>query len=210
MQKLLIAIFLILMGVASISGEDDQPDEDILPENVLAFPFGSEDYKRKIEEGLGKSFIWSEKKIMAWAQGQGFTITEDSPDGGYQYNRGIVFHAPGLNFVLTAPMSPRGDQQPFGWKLILDFGVFYSHPFEENLSTDFKNYRNILRYEIWIDDIYYQTIEIGYGINVKSPISIEIPYIRDPSGQIHVNIRMKNHPANFGILYDAFLSLQSR
>jgi len=182
-----------------------EEDQDILPEFVLAFPFGSNDYKHKIHEGLENSVIWSEQKIAAWAQSKGFLATPDHSDGGYQYRRGMVFHSPGLSFMLKTPLSAEGVAQAYGWQLILDCGVFYSNPFEEVLSSNFKFYENILRYEVWIDNIYYQTIEMGYGVTVRSPISISIPLVRDTSGVVSVELRMKNHPANFGIIYDAFL-----
>lgn len=205
-MKINIKLLIIISGL-TISGVHAQSEPDILPESVLAFPFGSEDYKKRIEGGLEKAFIWSEKKLMAWTQGQGFMVTKDHPDGGVQYHRGIIFHPPGLDFVLKTPISPRGDKQQYGWKLVLDLGVFHAHPFEEALSTDFKYYENIIRYEIYIDNIYYKTVEIGYGISLESPVNIEIPYVRDLSGLVHISLRMKYHPANFGILYDAFLTL---
>jgi hypothetical protein len=201
----LMFMYLIFSPAYHING---QVNDDILPENVLAFPFGSEDYRHKITSGLEKATIWSEKKITAWAAGQGFTVTQDQPDGGYQFHYGIVFHPPGLGFTLVTPVSPRGDEQRHGWKLVLDLGAFFSPPFEDTLSTDFKHYENILRYEIWIDNIYYQTVEMGYGVSIKTPLSIEIPYVRDPSREVRVELRMKNHPTNFGILYDAYLTLQ--
>jgi len=197
---------LILISISGLNLYS-QVDPDILPEHVLAFPFGSEDYRQKITSDQEKATIWSEEKIMAWAKGQGFTVTTDQPDGGYQFRRGIVFHPPGLGFNLSTHLSPRGDQQRYGWKLVLDFGVFYPTPFEETLSTDFKYYENIIRYEIWIDNIYFQTVEMGYGITMKTPLVINIPYIRDDSGQVRIELRMKNHPDNFGILYDAYLTL---
>ena len=200
--------FSLFFSVCRIYGQiHDQIYDDTLPENVLSFPFGSEDYRHKITYGLDNSVVWSEKKIMAWATAQGFSVTEDQPDGGYQYRRGIIFHSPGLGFNLITSVSQRGDNQRNGWKLVLDLGVFYSPPFEDTLSTDFKHYENILRYEVWIDNIYYKTVEIGYGVSLKSPLTIEIPYIRDSSGVVRVELRMKNHPTNFGILYDAFLTL---
>ncbi|MDH4262556.1 MAG: hypothetical protein OEV78_05855 [Spirochaetia bacterium] len=211
MKKKVIYVFFtisLLFSFIRIYGQiNSEINDDILPESVLAFPFGNEDYKHKITYGLENAVIWSEKKIMAWCTAQGFSVTEDQPDGGYQYRRGIIFHPPGLGFNLTSSISQRGDDQRNGWKLVLDLGAFYSPPFEETLSTDFKHYENILRYEIWIDNIYYKTVEIGYGVSLKTPLTIEIPYIRDTSGVVRVELRMKNHPSNFGILYDAYLTL---
>lgn len=207
MRKQIAGFILVLLMFLTAYRINAQIDEEILPENVFAFPFGSEDYRHKVIYGLENSTIWSENKIKAWSEAQGFSVTEDQPDGGYQYRRGIVFHPPGLGFTLSTPVSQRAQLQRYGWKLVLDLGVFYSPPFEDTLSTDFKHYENILRYEIWIDNLYFQTVEIGYGVSVKTPVVIEVPYVRDPDGQVRIELRMKNHPSNFGILYDAFLAL---
>ncbi|MDH4198917.1 MAG: hypothetical protein OEV66_00910 [Spirochaetia bacterium] len=207
MRKTLFKGLLFLFSCTAIFSQQSGIVQEVLPENVLAFPFGSEDYKSKIYMGLESSRIWSQEKIASWAQSNGFSVTQDAPDGGYQYQRGIIFHSPGLGFVLSAPVTMRGERQSRGWKLALDFGFLFSSPDEEVLSSDFKYYQNILRFEIWIDKIYFQTIEIGYGVTRSLPVEIEIPYIHDESGKLNIELRMKNHPANFGILYDAFLTL---
>jgi len=202
-----LAGLMILAGAGANSQSLLESQEYALPENVFAFPFGSEDYRHKVNYGLDKATVWSEKKITSWSAGLGFSVTPDQPDGGYQFRRGIVFHPPGLGFTLSTPVSPRAERQRYGWKLVLDLGVFYSPPFEETLSTDFKHYENILRYEVWIDGLYYQTVEIGFGVSSKTPLTIEIPFVRDEDGLVRIELRMKNHPGNFGILYDACLAL---
>lgn len=208
MQKISKKLLLLAFIIGSIY---PQSNPDLLPSSVLAFPFGNDSYVKKIYMGKDKMSIWSQKKINAWVQSRGFEVTQDSPEGGFRFRRGAVFHSPGLGFVLTAPISARADWQKFGWKLVLDFGFFHANPEEvendEVLSNSFRFYQNILRFEVWIDNIYYKTIETGYGISMKSPVIIEIPYLHDDSGTVRVELRMKNHPYNFGILYDAFLSL---
>jgi hypothetical protein len=204
MKKSVFLIFLFL-GVGRVLWPQAEPD--LLPLNLLAFPFGSQDYLQKITTNPEYLKVWSEKRIMAWAQEQGFFITEDSPEGGYQYKRGLIVKSPGLDFVLSAPVTARAESQAYGWKLVLDLGALYSPSFENRLTSNFNNYENILRYDIYIDDIYYKTIEMGYGISSPTPVIIEIPYIRDISGNVYVSIKLKNHPANFAVIYDAFLTL---
>lgn len=174
-----------------------------MPDDVLCFPSFSQDYIRKIESPVGHYEIWSEKAITRWAHAQGFSVSPDHTDGGYQYKYGMIFYSPGLTFHLSIPKS---SLSLHGWKLILDMGFLRESARIQQLSNDFHNYENILRYEVYIDGIKYQTIELGYGISRTSPMEIPIPYIRNKSGKVTVQIKLANHPHNFAILYDAFLT----
>jgi len=179
---------------------------ETLPSTVIAFPFGIEDYKSKIIE-VGNYYIWSSKKLESWADAQGYKITTDSPVGGYQYNRGLVFFSPGLIFQLKKHVNQRATDRNSGWTLVLDMGMIRKKTLLETQNISNIGYENIIRYEIFIDGIFYKKVEIGYNQNEKSPIRIHIPYIRDDEGDVTVELRLKNHPKNFGILYDAFLEL---
>jgi len=179
-----------------------------LPDSILVFPAGSADYERKVSgKENSANYVWSQQKISSWAHAQGFDITEDSPAGGYQYNRGLVFYPPGVRFTLQTPVGMRADKQSYGWTLYLDMGFLKKLQRSKELSTDFKYYSNILRYDILVDGIKYKSVEIGFNHTVESPLKIYIPYVRDPSGSLVVEIVMKNHPDQFAVLYDAFLAI---
>ena len=177
-----------------------------LPQDVLAFPYASEDYKSKIVN-VEDTQIWSQKKLNKWAHSQGFLITEDSDDGGYQFGRGLVFYSPGISFRLVKRVDHRAGDHDFGWTLVLDMALIHQKKIRSMAYNKRFIYKNILRYEVWIDGIYYKTIEVGYNQTNRSPVKIHIPYIRDESGNVAIQIKMKNNPRNFGILYDAYLKL---
>jgi len=177
-----------------------------LPGDVLAFPFASDDYINKIFNVEGTQ-IWSQKRLNKWAHAQGFDITEDSDDGGYQFGRALVFYSPGITFRLVKRVDHRAGDHDFGWTLVLDMALIHQKKIQSMGYSDKYTYKNILRYEVWIDEIYYRTIEIGYNQSTRSPVKIHIPYIRDESGNVTIQIKMKNNPRNFGILYDAYLKL---
>lgn len=182
-------------------------NENRMPNDVLCFPPFTQDYLRKIYGHNGHYEIWSQRQISRWAQAQGFRITTDKSNGGYRFQYAMVFYAPGLHFQLVTPADANGDKpSPFGWKLTLDMGFLEAAPKQKILSSDFKFYQNILRYKIIIDGIEYRTIEIGFGKTSVSPITIAIPYIRNKEGKVNVEIRLANHPSNFAVLYDAYLS----
>ena len=178
-----------------------------LPGHLLAFPFGSDDYQNKIVNIGPEAVIWTQRKISTWARGQGFSITQDSPDGGYQFGRALLFYPPGIEFNLRAATTEKGEYHAHGWFLVLDMGFLLPQRGLRRLSSDFRYYENILRYEILIDHIVYKTVEIGYGVTEPAPIQIAIPYIRDRAGNVKIEIRMKNHPNLFGIIYDAYLTM---
>lgn len=184
----------------------DYQGHNKMPNEALVFPSFSQDYLRKLKTPQGHYEIWSEQAIVDWAHAQGFSVTRDHPAGGYQYKFGAIFYAPGLEFYLATPKNSLGEPaSPVGWSLVLDLGVLRSSNRLEKLSSDFHNYNNILRYTIYIEGIEYRTIEFGYGKTVTSPVEIPIPFIRNTSGRLKIEIKLANHPTNFGILYDAFL-----
>lgn len=215
LKKLLHMVFEVSLILLFISSTGDAQelhlsapltqynDYNRMPDDVLCFPSFSQDYRRKIESPIGHYEIWNEKAITRWAHAQGFSVSQDHADGGYQYKYGMIFYAPGLTFHLSVPKS---SLSLYGWKLILDMGFLQQSSRTQRLSNDFHNYENILRYNIYIDGIKYKTIEIGYGVSLNSPLEIPIPYIRNKSGKVTVRIELANHPNNFAILYDAFLA----
>lgn len=185
----------------------EEEDDFTLPDYLLAFPFGSRDHERKIIKSGPDPVIWTQRKVNSWARGQGFAISQDSPDGGYRFGRAMLFYPPGVTFTLRASITEKADYSAHGWFLVLDMGFLQSEKSLKILSSDFRYYENILRYEILIDHISYKTVEIGYGVTELSPIRIAIPYIRDRAGNVLIEIRMKNHPNLFGVIYDAYLTM---
>ena len=181
-----------------------------LPVHVLAFPEGSSDYKRKIWESSGPYEIWSEKKIHSWAESQGVSVTEDLDTAGLKFHRGVLFRPPGLFFELGIGEDEISGEERLGWVLNLDMGFFKEDPGKESISTNFENYDNLIRYEVFVNGIKFRTIEIGYGRTAKSPIKIRIPFIRNLEGKVMVKIKLSNRPDNFGILYDASLVREVR
>lgn len=217
MKKFIIFVFLwsffsfsILPQAIDLSAPlTTYQGQNKMPNEVLVFPSFSQDYLRKLKTPEGHYEIWSEQAIVDWAHAQGFSVSRDHPAGGHQYKFGIVFYAPGLEFYLQTPKNLLHESaSPVGWSLILDLGVLQPSNRLQKLSSDFHNYKNILRYTIFIEDIEYQTITIGYGKTITSPVQIDIPFIRNKSGKIKIEIKLANHPTNFGILYDAFLKHQ--
>ncbi len=177
-----------------------------LPLHILAFPINTNNYLKKILENSGSYEIWNLKKISSWTQSQGFLITQDSPLNNLQFNRGIIFKPPGLFFELNIEAHINSPEDRLGWILNLDMGFFKEDRNKEIISTNFKNYENLICYEIFINEIHFRTIEIGYGKTHISPIKLRIPFIRNREGKIIVKIKMTNRPDNFGILYDASLT----
>ncbi|MDH5716528.1 MAG: hypothetical protein OEZ22_02695 [Spirochaetia bacterium] len=205
-------IIIALLFINSINAEENENKyypqlEDVNPQaaDVLSFPHFSMDYKYKINTPEKKYEIFSEKKIIDWARAQGFMITRDHNLNGLNYKRGAVFFPPGLSFNLYVPKNDFDDIVPFGWTLVIDMGFLKSMDKIETLSSDFLYYQNILRYDIYIDNIHYKTIEIGYGKTQPSLIQISIPFIRDKEGKILVDIKIPNTHNSFGVLYDAIL-----
>ena len=182
----------------------------VLSPRVLAFPEKNNDYKNKIIDESGSYEIWHEKKIKSWAQSQGFLVTENSPIGRVQFSRGIIFKPPGLFFKLGIDAYNASDEYRLGWILNLDMGFFREDQNKDVISTNFKFYDNFIRYEIFINDIHFKNIEIGYGKTIESPIQLRIPFIRNKEGRVIVKIQIANRPDNFGILYDASLSKEMR
>lgn len=174
------------------------PDKNSLPAEILAFPDFTTDYEKKIRQGNYQ--VWSERKIVAWARGQGFIMNSDSDSGGLQFKQGAVFLPPGLSFSLYRPTTEKGANNSTGWSLVLDLGMVSPETLDQNLE-----FQNILRYEIFIDSELFLSAESGYGKGQESPVVIQIPYIRDTEGKVSIEIRIKNHPRHFGVLYDARL-----
>ena len=175
-----------------------------LPRHVLGFPKLSTAYRQRISSSSKDYEIWSQKKLIDWARSQGFAITEDTDSGGYQFRRAVMFKPPGIQFYLQ--VDTIGEQNQLGWLLFLDMGFFKEDTNKGIISTNFKRYNNILRYEIFVDHIYFKTVEVGYGKTQTSPLQLRLPFIRDRNGRVLVEIKLANHPNNFGILYDAFLA----
>ncbi len=176
-----------------------------LNDDVIAFPFNNEQYLQKMVYISQEHYVWTQKRLQSWARGQGFLVTNDSEAGGFRYGRALLFYAPGFAFRLKAPVPETGEMTPYGWELVLDMALLRADERGKRLSTDFAFYENILRYEIYIDHIHFKTVEIGYGKTESSPIILPVPYVRDADGQILVEIKIKNHPNAFGIIYDAFI-----
>ncbi len=186
---------LWLLSLHSIEPPENSPSR-------LDFSAGSESESLLADQGAE---FWSESQALSWAHGQGFSLTRDSDLYGVQNRRAAVFHAPGVRFPLYAVRNRHGTLSRTGHFLVLDFAFPVSLDREKTLSSDFKNYRNILRYEIFADGIHLGTVESGYGVSQRDPLIFAIPYIRDPEGRVVVEIRLANHPAQFAILYDAVL-----
>ena len=181
-----------------------------LPAHVLAFPEGSYDHERKIFTNSGPYEIWSENKIYSWAKSQGVSVTADSDTAGLKFRRGIIFKPPGLFFELGIGEDEISEKDRLGWSLNLDMGFFKEDLNKESIRTNFKNYDNLIRYEVFVNGIPFKTIEIGYGRMVSSPVKIRIPFIRNSEGKVIVKIKLSNRVDNFGILYDAFLVKEMR
>ena len=179
-----------------------------LPKHVLVFPKLSADHRHKILASSGVYKIWEQKKINAWAKSQGFDVTQDTPADNWQFRRAAVFQPPGMQFQLQIDTTEK--QNRLGWVLFLDMGFLKKDTNKAVISTNFKNYSNILRYEIFIDYIHFKTIEIGYGKTLASPLKLRLPFVRDRDGRILIDIKLANHADNFGILYDAFLVKEMR
>jgi len=214
--KTVAAVLLLLLPVVSplfsqiskgvFSGEGEKIKG--LPPHLIAFPEGDESYLSRINFNGQEPVVWSVRKLEAWAQAQGYSITSDSSEGGYQFGRGLVFRSPGISYRLTAPVTARGVRQRYGWTLVIDMGLLKPAQKSRILSSDYSYYPNILRYDIYVDRVFQKTIEIGYGVTEKSPVKIYIPYIRSSSKTVLVEIRLNNHPANFAVLYDSYLTIE--
>ncbi len=178
----------------------------LLSSHVFAFPKKNNDYENKIIGESGSYEIWHEKKIKSWAQSQGFLITENSPTNDLQFSRGIIFKPPGLFFELGIDAHNTSNEYRLGWILNLDMGFFLEDQNKDVISTNFKFYDNLIQYEIFVNDIHFKSIEIGYGRTTTSPVQLRIPFIRNREGKVIVKIKIANRPDNFGILYDASLS----
>lgn len=176
------------------------PSQNSLPPEVLAFPPHSENFREKIIEMGGDLEIWSEEKLTRWALAQGLLATADHSGGGVQWHRAAVITSPGLRFTLRRPVTEKGSEFTNGWRLNLDISSLRPR------STK-HSYSNILEARVFIDGVYYQTIsQTGSGKASPTPVSIEIPHIRDPEGKIEVELKLTNHPRNFLFLYDAYLT----
>jgi len=191
-----LLILALLTTLHSVESPENSPSR-------LDFAAGSE--AELLLEDQGAEF-WSESQALSWAHGQGFTLSRDSDMYGVQNRRAAVFHSPGVRFPLYAVRNRHGTLSRTGHFLILDFAFPKALDREQTLSSDFLNYSNILRYEIFADGIHLGTVESGYGVSQRDPLIFAIPYIRDPEGCIQVEIRLSNHPAQFAILYDAVLA----
>jgi len=186
-----------------------QKENFSLPDDVLAFPEFSNDYEKKIISS-GNYKIITEEKVLDWAKAQGFTSSKDSIAGGNYYKRSAVIHPPGIKFFLKIPKNDYNiKQSKFAWYLHLDISMPKIDHSKRILTTSYYSYNNILRYHIYIDNIFYKTVEVGYGVTQKTPLVFFIPFIRDPEGKIIVDIRLANRPNQVLMLYDAFLSKKS-
>ena len=173
---------------------------------ALAFPSFSNDWQRKAR-ALHYD-IWEEERIRSWAFAQGFVATKDSPEGGFNFKRGIIVKPPGLEFTLYVPVDVRGSFSLYSWQLVLDLAALRELVREQRLSSSYQDYRNILRYHIAVNGSHIRTVEMGFGASIKTPVVIDLPYIRDPEGKVEVVITLPNNSTNFMILYDAFLRRQ--
>lgn len=198
-------IFVTQMATGLLSLEWNNQSEteydsarNALPAEQLAFPDFTTEYKNKISKGNYQ--IWSERKISAWARGQGFIITRDNESGGLQFKQAAVFLPPGLAFTLYRPTTEKGANNQTGWSLILDFGTVSRETADQDLE-----FQNILRYDVYINGEIVHSTEGGYLTGTDGLVKIQIPYIRDPEGKVNVAIKLGNHPRHFGVLYDARL-----
>ena len=219
LSRPLIFVFCVQLGsnVSALNKDKTDPtnqqkDETTtsLSHRVLAFPYNNDDYKSKIIETSGSYVIWHQKKIKSWTQSQGFSITENSSVDDLQFNRGIIFKPPGLFFELGIKTHDISEEYRLGWILNLDMGFFREDQNKDTISTNFKYYDNLIRYKIFVNDIHFKTVEIGYGRTTSSPVKLRIPFIRNREGRVVVKIKIANRPDNFGILYDASLTKEMR
>lgn len=197
-------LFAILVTAMAANSTEMLPVEELdsnrnaLPAEILAFPDFTSEYKNKIHRGNYQ--IWSERKISAWARGQGFIISRDHDSGGLQFKQGAVFLPPGIEFSLYRPTTEKGANNQTGWSLVLDIGTVATETSEQDLE-----FQNILRYEIYVNSEKVNESESGYQTTNQGLVKIQIPYIRDPEGKVDIALRLANHPRHFGVLYDARL-----
>ena len=189
-----------------VSGFDrleKNPKLDLLAPEVLAFPDFTESYRLKVIEGNFE--IWSENRLQRWASAQGLRVTGDHYGGGLQFKRAAVIGAPGLSFTLTRPVTEKGSAFQAGWRLVLDIAAIRNKN-QQKPKGEKRIYDNVLEFDLIIDAVHYQTVTQGAGKEVQSPIVVEIPYIRDETGVVTIELKMANHPRNFIFLYDAYLT----
>jgi hypothetical protein len=156
-------------------------------------------------ELIGNYSVLSEERILGWARAQGFEITEDNPIGGLQGKQAFLILPPGLKFKLSIPVNYQGNRSRIGNSLVLDIGALKRQVKREILSSDVSFYDNILRCQVYANNFFLGTIEMGYGVTVESPVRFPIPYVHDENGMVEIELRMNNHPAAFTVLYDAKL-----
>lgn len=203
---ILAAVFVTFTSVLYAQKAGEWGALEPLPADVLAFaPFGKE-YEKRIESSSGSYRIYSQTRLNEWALAQGFEVQPDNNAGGWQYKRAGVFRAPGVFFSLYLPEHAVQARLQTGWKLVIDAGFLKPTARPELLSSDYKFYENILRADIFIDGIFYETVETGFGRTNRGLLVYHLPFVRDPAGKVNVEVRLANHPSNFFILYDAFLT----
>ena len=210
-RKLILAILFSLSSYfiwANLhEGKRELLKANIPNSQILAFPdFDEKLYKNKIKTTSGNYYILSQSQVQSWARGQGFRVVEDFPYNNIKYNRAIYFNPPGLSFTLRLEKTMLGKYKRFGNLLALDFALLKTKNNQRDISSHYDFYKNLIKYEIIVDGILMRTFSLGYGLSHNRMFKIPLSYIRDERGRVEVEVRMANHPGNFGILYDASIS----
>ena len=204
-----VAPDLIIDQKLNTTNQPQSEQTNILPESVLAFPENNLEYQNKIINKINNYEIWTEAKIQEWARTINLAITSDSNEKqSTNYKQGILFKSPGLAFKLKIPnieqeMSP-SNLIP-NYILVLDLALLKNDPRKKVFNMQSNIYSNILKYDIYINNINVRKIEIGYGKTEESPIYINIPNFRNKNKEIKIEIKLHNNASQFGFLYDAYI-----
>ncbi len=148
-----------------------------------------------------KQRVMSWEEIRSWGYSAGISVSAPSSVSPNPF--GLFFNAPGLGFSLYTS----NPEIKTGWILTLDLAVFRERlPYktnDEKISSSYSYLERQTSMEIWINNVFYKKMEMGYGAREESPSRMQIPYIQSSDGRVDVDIRLRNFPGNFAILYSA-------
>ncbi|MCB1199459.1 MAG: hypothetical protein KDK41_02350 [Leptospiraceae bacterium] len=158
-------------------------------------------------------------KLITWARAQGFYLARPEQGFGLPMEDlencrinptddcyfGWLIMPPGVSFPVSISPNEKGNISRTGYTLRVFPGNLKKFPRETTLSSDFRFYENILRFEVIIEGISYGFHEMGHGKSLPEPLEFKIPYIRDNSQPLTVELKLANHPSNFLIWFGAEL-----
>ncbi|MCS6985366.1 MAG: hypothetical protein NZM25_09625 [Leptospiraceae bacterium] len=148
--------------------------------------------------------VLSERKLKAYAEAQGYCVSPDNPEGGYQYRYAAKLEGGRYRIFLYTPTDLRGERSKTGWAIVIDYASFsYCRHRGSKLAKEGQLLAT--RAEIYVSGTKVHDLEMGYGSAPQGPLVIPLPYILSEDGRVDVEIRIPYRPGSVLYLYDIFL-----